>query len=280
MKSGVGGLFVHRDEIYYSCCEKYTQQPGEIYTLHICNKAGESKRVLGGFNHIRGIDKDTSDCIYVVDSSNKRILKFDRDWNPLRRTSKKDNTDQGTVLTEPFGITVTPEHVLVCAYRKKEICIFDHDLNLQYRIDHPYLESGPIDITEFDGRFIVAIKSAILVLEIDFVERTFEVTRLDRYLMNNGKIVPFNRKLELRGVCASDQYLYVAEGSGRLLCFIYTDSQLRYVNAIPSCSPVAAVHDGTTVYYSRRITGGRFAIAEVTHDESGGKMNTKDIFTV
>ena len=276
MKSSVGGLFVHCDEIYYSCCEKYTKQPGEIYTLHICNKAGESKRVLGGFNHIRGIDKDTSDCI----CSNKRILKFDRDWNPLRRTSKNDNTDQGTILTEPFGITVTPEHVLVCAYRKKEICIFDHDLNLQYRIDHLYLESGPIDITEFDGRFIVAIKSAILVLEIDFGAGTFKVTRLDRYLMNNGKIVPFNRKLELRGVCASDQYLYVAEGSGRLLCFIYTDSQLRYVNAIPSCSPVAVVHDGTTVYYSRRITVGRFAIAEVTLDDSGGKMNTKDIFTV
>ena len=81
-------------------------------------------------------------------------------------------------------------------------------------------------------------------------------------------------------MCASDQYLYVAESSGRLLCFIYTDSQLRYFDAIPSCSPVAVVHDGTTVYYSRRIAGGRFAIAEVTHDESGGKMNTKDIFTV
>ena len=136
-------------------------------------------------------------------------MKFDCDWNLLRQTSKKDNkiisTDQGTVLTEPFGITVTPEHVLVCAYRKKEICIFDHDLNLQYRIDHPYLESGPIDITEFDRRFVVAIKSAILVLEIDFGAKEFKVTRLDRYFMNNGKIVPFNRNLELRGVCASDQ---------------------------------------------------------------------------
>ena len=278
-KSGVGGLCIDGNKIYYSCCEKYTNKPEELYTIHICKPDGEL--ILGGFKHIRGIAK-YDEHFYVVDSLNRRVLKFDSKWNPVCRTSRR-STKNGLVLSEPYGIYINGEYVFVCARRSKKICIFDHELNLRYSIKHRHLESGPIDITFFDGKFFVAIKSAIIVLEIDFESKTYKISKKSRILVDN-KPEPFNAELELRGIAtsdqASDQYLYVTETSGRLLCLLYDpkNCQLVYIDSIPQCSPVVVVYDAGCVYYSRRKNKeGRFAISKVIHDSSTNEMTYEDI---
>jgi hypothetical protein len=277
-KSGVGGLCIDGNKTYYSCCEKYKTKPEELYTLHVLKPDGEL--ILGGFKHIRGIDKDSNNCCYVVDSSHKRVLKFDSNWNPLRRTSR-NSTDYGTVLSEPFGILATQEYVFVCAYRNKQICIFDHELSLRYRITHNYLLSGPTDIAVFREIFFVTIKSSIIVFQIDFDSKTYKAIKMDSFVTNR-KTENFKQALELRGICASKQYLYVAESSGRLLCLEYDfeNSQLVYVDSIQKCCPVVVVHNAGTIYYSRRTIEGKFTIASVHHDSATNKMETKDFLTI
>ena len=277
-KSGVGGLCIDGNKTYYSCCEKYESKAEEMYTLHVLKPDGEL--ILGGFKHIRGIEKDSNNCYYVVDSSHKRVLKFDSNWNPLRRTSQ-NSTEYGTVLSEPFGILATQEYVFVCAYRNKQICIFDHELSLHYRITHDYLLSGPTDIAVFCNTFFVTLKSSIIVFQIDFDSKTYKAMKMDSFVTNR-KTEIFKQALELRGICACKQYLYVAESSGRLLCLEYDfeNSRLVYVDSIPKCCPVVVVHDAGTIYYSRRTTEGKFTIARVHHDSVTNKMETKDLLTI
>ena len=232
--------------------------------------------ILGGFKHIRGIAKDDKH-FYVVDSLNRRVLKFDSMWNPVRRTSRGCTKD-GFVLSEPYGIYVHGEYVFVCARRNQKICIFDHELNLRYSIKHHHLESGPIDITFFDGKFFVTINSAIIVLEIDFESKVYKISKKSRFLVEN-KPEPFNEELELRGITASDQYLYVTENGGRLLCLWYhpKNCQLLYIHSIPRCSPLVVVCDARQVYYSRRTIEGRFAISRASYDSLRNEMTSEDI---
>ena len=273
-KSGVGGLCIDGNKTYYSCCEQFTNEGGELYTIHIYKPDGEL--ILSGFKHIRGIAKG-GEHFYVVDSLNRRVLKFDSMWNPLRRTSHK-STINGPVLSEPYGIYVNGEYVFVCAHRNKKICIFDHELNLCYSIKHRHLESGPTDITYFDGKFFVTIKSAIIVLKIDFERKTYKISKKSRFFVDN-KPEPFNAELELRGIAASDQYLYVTETSGRLLCLSYhpKNYQLVYMGSIPPCSPIVVVCDAQRVYFSRRTPEGGSAISIVSPDSSRNEMTYDDV---
>ena len=234
--------------------------------------------IRGGFKHIRGVDKDNSNCYYVIDW---RVRKFNSRWEPLCQTSS-NSTDQGTVFSEPFGLAVIPGYVFVCAYRKKQICIFDNDLNLLYRIDHQYLVSGPIDVMFYHNRLFVTIKAGILVFEIDFINKRFEVTKIERITMEDGRTEPFNPRLELRGICANHQFLYVAERNGRLLCLEFTSAamELKYIDAIHRCSPYVVTHDSGTVYYSKHTKDGKFYIAKITHEVFTNKMKTEDVFPI
>ena len=274
-KGGVGGLCIDGNKKYYSCCEKNRNKTEERYTLHVWKPDGDY--ILGGFKHIRGIAKDNENCFYVVDSLNKRVLKFNSNWTLLRRTSH-NSTQNGMVLNGPFGIYVNEKYVFVCARRNSKICIFDHELNLCYRIKHRNIESGPIDITFFEGKFFVVIKNAIVVFEIDFESKNYKVVKITKFY-NDHKPEPFNAELELRGITASDQYLYVTETSGRLLCLLYHDHKLIYISSIPNCSPVVVVHNAGSIYYSRRTSEGKFALASVTHDNNN-EMTTKDILII
>ena len=282
-KSGVGGLYIDGNKTCYSCCEHYTNIPGEVFTLHVMCEEGEI--TLGGFGHIRGIakGKGKSNGYYVVDSTKKRVLKFDSKWTPVRRTSSR-STAHGTVLTEPFGILVTEEYVFVCAYRNHQICIFNHCLSLCYRIKHNCLLSGPTDITFFREKYFVTIKSAIVVFGIDFNTKRFTTKMIDSIYISNDEPEQFNPDLELRSICASDQYLYVAEGGGvgRLLCVQYDSehNRLVYIDSISHCSPVVVVHDAGKVYYSQRTSDGSFSISKVIHNSSTNEMTSEEFLSI
>ena len=174
--------------------------------------------------------------------------------------------------------TYTESMFLSVHTETKKICIFDHELNLRYSIKHHHLESGPIDITFFDGKFFVTIKSAIIVLEIDFERKTYKICKKSGILMDN-KPEPFNAGLELRGIAASDKYLYVTETGGRLLCLWYhpKNCQLLYIHSIPRCSPIVVVCDARHVYYSRHTIQGRFAISRASYDSLKNEMTSEDI---
>ena len=65
------------------------------------------------------------------------------------------------------------------------------------------------------------------------------MTKIKRITMEDNKTESFNPRLELRGICANDQFSYVAEDNGCLLCLKYNpvDMKLRYIDAIHRCSP-------------------------------------------
>lgn len=152
---------------------------------------------------------------------------------------------------------------------KKRICVLHHDLTLYCDIKEKGLLNDPTDITTLNGRYFVTVESAIVVLKIDFQKRSFEAHKIEKMVMAGGCTESFSDELELRGICACSQYLYVAEASGRLLCLQYnpTGYKLNYIGAVPDCSPIAVAHYNGEVYFSQTTREGCF-IAKVTHTQS------------
>ena len=214
---------------------------------------------ISGVSHVRGIGKDNHSNIYVTDSQNRRLLKFNKNLKPLRL-----HRDEENLLSELFGVLVTDEYVFTCSPRDEKILIFNHDLNLLYEASLSHdISSCPADLTKLDGRyFVTCTNRVILVMTIDFHDGSYQIKRFKSFI-KNGEESHFEH--ELRGICTSDGYLYIAEPKNSLLCLQYdTEScQLKYVDQIPSCCPIALTSHKGKVYFSRKIKAD-YAIAEVT----------------
>jgi hypothetical protein len=101
----------------------------------------------------------------------------------------------------------------------------------------------PTDIAMLGGMYFVTAEASIIVLDINFKKGSFTSRKIERMVVEGGT-QSFREGVELRAICASDDYLYVAEKGGRLLCLHYdkTAQQLEHIDEIPSCSPVALAH--------------------------------------
>ena len=272
-KSGIGALHVDSQGIYYSIYETFTNGKQPLYTLHKCHTDGKHITTIVGFNHIRGIGRDNSNNIYVVDSLNSRVIKFDSSFTPLRKMSR---------IREPFGIHVTETgYVFICDNRNNKISILNEKMDLCYDINHRGLLIDPTDITELDGTYFVTTYTAIVAIDVDFQEKSFEARKIEE-IMIDGKATPFSVENELRGICADHQYLYVTESRNRLLRLEYDvlSGQLKYAGSLNDCSPIVVASHNGVVYFSRTVPDGRCYISQVTTNSHGELLGYKDLFKV
>ena len=103
----VSALFVEQGAIYCAC-KVVMESSHFIFTLHKFKHDGTFIFYMKGFNHIRGIVKDSNGNYYVSDSlAWNRVLKFDNNWNPLRKThhlaSETVDAPYGIYLDEDVG---------------------------------------------------------------------------------------------------------------------------------------------------------------------------------
>ena len=100
--------------------------------------------------------------------------------------------------------------------------------------------------------------------------------------VEGNKYESFKKNSELRGICASDKYIYVIERAKHVLCLEYVSDEmggtLQHIDQVSDCSPYAIAHCDGKIYCSRSKDGDEFYIAEVTHD--AGKLGIKDLFRV
>ena len=201
-----------------------------------------------------------------MDSVNSRVLKFDDNFNPMQKTCDKCNT----IFINAFGILVEADRILVCAKRKNQICVLNHDLDLLCNIKLKIHD--PIDITKIGENYLVSTKGAILRINFDIEKRSVNVVKYKSF-KNGNENEDFKDDLELRGICAKGEYLYVSEQheSGRLLCLKFVNEELKYVDAIPKCAPNAVTEHRNKVYFSKGVFGRNFSIVEITHEEQDMK---------
>ena len=289
-RTAVGALFIEQDAIYCAC--KVVMETSHIFTLHKYRHDGTFEFYIEGFNHIRGIVKDSNGNFYVSDSlAGNRVIKFDNDWIPLRKThhlaSETIDAPYGIYVDEDVVEDVVKErNIYLCS--KDKICILDEQLKILYSLTLPFC---PLDITKLGGKIFVTAKSAIYIVDINLSQERFKCTMYDHVMTPEGNAEPFKCTVYLRGICNNGQYLYVTEKgpNGRLLCLDFNEDNLLYVDAeknctkhcsegcSQNCSPVVVVHHRGNIYYSQGTHERKYHIIKVTH-APGTSMTSEKIF--
>ena len=221
---------------------------------------------------VRGIGKDNNGFLYVLCSStNSKVLKFDEDLNPVRKTNKSCAEHFGVA----YGILVTDEHVFVCARANQKVCILDLNLNLRYFLN---LSFEPIGITKLNDKYFVTTKAAIGILDLNIKNMKFREKNCGK--MKTGlSTEQFKPGIALRGICSDNQYLYVTErdqsNGGRILCLHYQGNQLILNYFYPTscrvcqsekCCPIVIVHHNGTIIYSQGSWERKFHIRRLAYD--------------
>ena len=216
------------------------------------------------------------------------MVKLNRNLGFVKGTSD----DRGKDFGEAFGMLVTSDNVLVYSKRNKIICVLD--LNLEPCFNFK-LEFGPIGIAKFKNNYVVTAKAAIGLIDVDFEKRGLKVFGS---MIKGEDSVPFKPNIVFRGVCCSDEYIYVtreAENDGPglpMLCLQFDEKEhkLNYVCEVTDfstncdeknekCGPVIPFYHNNTMFYSQGSFGIKFHIIKATHNP-GEPIESNKIFDV
>ena len=287
-RSGVAALYVDDDYIYYSCTEEV---PQNILVIKHCLRKCDHKGNLicsTSFKHfIRGIGMDNKGYLYVA--ANSKVFRLNKDnMKPVRKTHHESSNH----LQEAYQLIVVPkyEYVLVCSNKKRKICIFDYDLKLCFYLT---LNFQPNGIAILHDRYFVVGKGTVATINIDFESKKY-YTMEWKQMKVGGDFESFQEQANLRGICASNDYLLVTEvnenSSGRLLCLQVTDDQLECVaiknkfsehcidGCTEGCSPVVVTHSNGADYYSQGYFNKNFHIVKVA--QTNPTIETEVVFHV
>ena len=261
-RTAVAALYVEQDTIYYTC-KQFNDKKEASFMLRKCTlNHGKCDFYIPGFNHVRGIARDSKGNYYVVETREHRVLKFDDNFKPLKRSNKKAHR----FLFDPHGIFIDKEeNIFICSKIKRRICVLNIELTILYLLE---LEFSPVSITKFAKEIFVTTNNAIVVLNIDLINLKFEFKTHRGIVMADGNTETLddnNDNDTERRICAGEEFLYVAEygKSGRLLCLKYDNNNLYCVGSEENCtklcskscssmcSPVALAYHNGKVYYSQ-----------------------------
>ena len=267
----ISGLCVTEQRIYCSDSQKIGENlkySVRVFTTRNVERREQFKII--GFEKLRGIAIDDNNCIYVVDSGRKRVVKFDKEGKfQLCTATHMDDT----IFNKPYGILLTQEYIFVCDQAQNRICIFNRELNLLSMIENEEPEkylSQPTDIA-FDGSsncYFVTNIDAIAVFDIDFANNCFRVKRITK--MSTSEDYKSDRKFQnLRGICIHNDYLYVVHRHCRILCLKYQKNPMKFtlVGEIANVSPMVIAQCEGDIYYSRKIDDENYKIVKITHDD-------------
>jgi len=156
-------------------------------TVSALTTFGSFGSATGLFNAPRGIGVGRDGSVYVADSRNHRIQKFDADGKPLLSWGAFGSTDQGTgdpgKFNEPWGVAVGPDgSVYVADTWNHRIQKFDANGTFVKTWGH-WAQDGALD--SFYGPRAVAVDAAGLVYVADTGNKRVVVFDQD----GNGKAI-------------------------------------------------------------------------------------------
>ena len=291
-RSGVAGLYVDDDAIYFSYTVecKYpdshtcTEECHKKYRVQKCNHNRKTIATYPCFSFVRGIGKDQEGNLYVLCSgADSQVFKLDSNLKPLCKTHDRSAEYFG----EAFGMLVTPDWVFVCSPNRKKVCILDLCLNHHFNLSS--LKYGPNGIAKQNDRYFVVSDHAVTVIDINFETKSFKENIFEDMIMNDGSTESF---YQLRGICATKEHLFVTEKNmstgGRLMCLKFDEGQMKCVDAVycakncqscsTKCCPVVITHNNGKIHYCQGSYGEMFHILQATLN--GTSIESKKLFDV
>ena len=269
--NNISGLCIKDDCIYSTC---------QVDTVNLVRKLrvedGQEEVTASNIPLFRGVGKlrgiSFNENFYVVDRGENRILKYNESWEPLRKTCSK------RFLNDPFGIYVNNNWIFLCDSKNHCVRVLDRELDHKFSIPHI---TEPMNITFFKQKFFVTSRELkiglIVILDIDFCNQRY--SRCDIELATSKTI---------RGICGKDEYLYVTERDGRILCLKYETLcnihclqlyKLDHVYELTRNAPVDIVCDNKNIYYSGKSNDNRCFVAQLDHNKTTGKLTTREIYS-
>ena len=222
----------------------------------------------------RGVTVE-GDNIYVVESQNNRILKFDKEGILLRISSSS--------FSQPSGIVAMSKRLFVADKGTHRIVILDESLKSIFEIKNKgskHLLIAPHDVACLDnrdssGKYTLCIANSVgnvIVLELylDNHDEPQAVIKLNIIEEMMGIKLDSSNK-NLRSICIIEEthigkktYIYVTEirNGGRLLCLdlenrgrcVYT---VRRRHPLPDSRPAIVANDGNTIAYFEFVPNNR-----------------------
>lgn len=267
---------------------KCTEKCHKKYRVQKCDRDGKTISTYPSSSFVRGIELDQEgNYLYVLCSrADSQVFKLDKNLEPLCKT----NDASGEHFGEAFGLLVTSDWVFVCSPNKKKVCVLDLCLNHHYNLNMS--DFNPYGIIKYNETYFAISKTAIAIIDIDFENMILQVNKFGNMKRNDGSTEPFNTLAKLRGICATEEHLYVTERDastgGRLLCLKFDEGQMKYVNAIQcakncqscstKCCPVVVTQHNGIIHYSQGSYGEMFHILQATLN--GNLNESKKLFDV
>ena len=107
---------------------------GAKHCVNIFNNQDELIQIIGGtndrenqFKNPKGVAFDSDNCLYIVDSGNQRIVKFDIDGNYLLQFSTNCKGSGNRKFSDPSGIAVHNDALYIADSGNCHVAVFQSD---------------------------------------------------------------------------------------------------------------------------------------------------------
>ena len=249
------------------CSDKVVQddERGIVIGFERVEKRLKMKWKITGLNTPRGVAVDSNGkFVYVVESGNNRIIKFN-----LENYEYVCESPGSLKFILPRGIIAKNKWIFVCDTGKNRIQILDEDLNF-----HSIIKTSKDDIINapndieciFDEKskcytlYVATNISTIVVLQVYLDGR--QTIAAGKKIMQLSNMDIDLRTNVMRSICIiEEKYIFVTEMciNGRIIC-LDLENQGRYVEKLTRKSskatcPTMIAHCGNTIIYCEIYEG-------------------------
>ena len=190
----------------------------------IMNKQGERLRSISktqhGFKYVCGVAVDKDDNIYVSDSGNNCVYKFNKNGELLERVGKKGRGPGEFHF--PRGVAVAGDCVFVCDCCNNRVQALTRELQPVKQFGSRGSGDG-----QFNRPSSIAVDSEGMLYVSDYENHRVQVfTRNGQFVYSFGKKGSGQGELNgPRGVCVDASYVYVADNGNNLVSVFTKDGQ-------------------------------------------------------
>jgi len=164
------GIAVSENRIAITCQERYSDN-SYFHLVRVYNRQNlENEFNIDGFNIPQGVAMDELECIYIADSGDSQIVKFDSNGKYQKRREVGDTNKK---LKKPQGLHIFDGLLYVCSRERDLILIFDLSLTLCYILDEqcaePQFLLNPRDIVynpDYECFYAITKTKAITKIQI------------------------------------------------------------------------------------------------------------------
>ena len=178
----------------------------------VMNKLGERLRSISktqhGLNSVLGVAVDKDDNIYVSDSDNHCVYKFNKKGELLERVGKKGSGPGD--FSYPKGVAVSGDRVFVCDCKNHRVQVLTRELQPVKQFGSHGFGDG-----QFNEPWSISVDSEGMLYVSDYGNHRVQVfTRDGQFVYSFGKQGSGQGELNNpRGVCVDASYVYVADNS-------------------------------------------------------------------